>query len=305
MKKKTYKCASKCDGLMLDVLEYIPDGKIKGIVQISHGMAEHKERYEDFMRYLTEQGYVTCIHDHRGHGQSVKQKEDLGYFYDETATFIIEDILLMNLKLKKKYPNVPFILFGHSMGSLVVRVFAKRYDDKIDRLIVCGSPSANPATKMALALVSVLTKLKGNRYRSKLINTMAFSSYNKNIVDEDKNEFSWLSVNKENVQKYIACEYDGYVFTLNGFKNLFLLMQETYDTEGWNVANKDLPILFLAGSEDPCIVNEKNWNEAQDFMKKIGYGNVTNHLYNGYRHEILNEEIKENVYKDILEFIEE
>ncbi|MDO4465644.1 MAG: alpha/beta fold hydrolase [Bacillota bacterium] len=304
MKKNSYKCASKCDGLLLDVLEYIPDGKIKGIVQISHGMAEHKERYEDFMKYLSENGYVACIHDHRGHGKSVKNKEELGYFYDETGTYIIEDVKLINETLKSKYPNVPLILFGHSMGSLVVRVFTKKYDDSIDKLIVCGSPSQNPAAGLALLLVNVLSKIKGNHHRSNFINSLAFSSYTKNIHDSDKNEFSWLSVNKENVQKYIACEYDGYVFTLNGFKNLFLLMQETYNSEGWKMNHPTLPIFYIAGSEDPCIVNKNKWIEAQDFMKKVGYSDVSNHLYIGYRHEILNEDIRESIYKDILEFIE-
>lgn len=304
MKKLNYKISSNCDGLLLDVLECIPDSNIKGVFVISHGMAEHKERYEGLMCFLAQNGYVACINDHRGHGKSVKDKKDLGYFYDETGKYIVEDTLEVIRRLKKKYPEVPVCLFGHSMGSLVASAFVSRYDSQIDQLILCGLPSANPAAGIALGLVAFLTKLKGNHFRSNLINTMAFSSYNKNIHDEDKNEFSWLSVNRQNVQEYIEDEECGYVFTLNGFKNLFILMKDAYDQKNWKCTNKSLPILYIAGSEDPCIVDKKTWFKSQDFMRNVGYTNIVNHMYNGYRHEILLEEIKENVYKDILEFIE-
>ena len=122
------KIKSACDELMLDVLTIFPKGEIKGIVQISHGMAEHKERYIPFMEFLSQNGYVTVIHDHRGHGKSIKAKKDLGYFYEEKAEYIVEDLHQITNFIKNKYPNQKVILLGHSMGSMLVRKYIKKYD---------------------------------------------------------------------------------------------------------------------------------------------------------------------------------
>lgn len=136
---------SRADGLELSVLEIAPEGKLRGIVQLVHGMSENKERYQPFMEYLAAEGFLTVIHDHRGHGASVRQKQDLGYMYGGGAEALLDDISLINETLRKKYPELPLILFGHSMGSLAVRSFVKEHDDCVDALIVCGSPSRNPA----------------------------------------------------------------------------------------------------------------------------------------------------------------
>ena len=116
---------SKCDNLPIGIMIFIPEGEIKGIFQISHGMCEHKEMYYNFMEYLTNQGYVTIINDHRGHGESVKNKNDLGYFYDNTADYIVEDLHQVTLYIKEMYPNKNITLLGHSMGSMVVRKYMK------------------------------------------------------------------------------------------------------------------------------------------------------------------------------------
>ena len=126
MEKQTLTIQSECDDLLLSVAMFVPDGEVKGIFQIAHGMAEHKERYEEFMKYLASQGYVTLIHDHRGHGASVKSEGDLGYFYDNRAEHIIEDLHQVARHAKSLYPNQPLTLFGHSMGALVVRKYIKK-----------------------------------------------------------------------------------------------------------------------------------------------------------------------------------
>lgn len=114
---------SLVDGLELDVLEVVPEGEIKGIFQIHHGMSEYKERYLPFMEYLAANGYVAAIHDCRGHGKSVKIKEDLGYLYRGGARALVEDAHQLTRELKEKWPSLPLILFGHSMGSMVVRMY--------------------------------------------------------------------------------------------------------------------------------------------------------------------------------------
>ncbi|MCI8349025.1 MAG: alpha/beta hydrolase [Firmicutes bacterium] len=293
---------SNCDGLPLSTAIFIPEEEVKGIVQISHGMAEHKERYFSFMEYLTERNYVVVINDHRGHGESVRDKNDLGYFYDESGEYIVKDLHQITLYMKERFPGKPVYLFGHSMGSMAVRMYIKKYDSEIDKLIVCGSPSKNPLVDVALFVVRFQKLFKGDRYRSRLIQNLAFGSYNKNI-DKPISDNAWLSSDENNVKNYDSDDLCGFIFTLNGFRNLFLLMKEIYITSGWALKNKDLPIMFIAGRDDPVIVSEDKWNESREFLKKLGYTNVRGKLYKGLRHEILNENIKENIYDDIVKFM--
>ena len=151
-----YSFISDADGLNISVLRCEPAGQPQGIVQLVHGMAEHKERYEDFMRFLAEHGYVSVLHDHRGHGKSVKEEADLGYMYNSGGAYLIDDIRQLNAQLHQEYPTMPVYMFGHSMGSLAVRAYLKRYDDTIDALIVCGSPSKNPAAGAGRLLARLL-----------------------------------------------------------------------------------------------------------------------------------------------------
>lgn len=303
MKIENQKIKSNQDGLELEISIIKPQGEIKGIMQISHGMAEHKERYYPFMEYLVEQGYVTVIHDHRGHGMSVKKQEDLGYFYEDKAEYVVEDLYQVTNLIKNQYPNKKLILFGHSMGSMVVRKYIKKYDKEIDKLIVCGSPSKNPFVEFAIGFVKVMKRIKGEYYKSQLIQTLAFGTYHKKIQNPiSKN--AWICANEEVVKQYDADKLNGFIFTLNGFQNLFTLMKDIYTKKDWKLNHKELPIFFIAGKEDPVIVSPKKWEMAQSFLKEIGYQKVSGKLYEGMRHEILNEKDKKKVFEDILKWIE-
>lgn len=302
MKIENISLKSEADGLVLDVIYMQPEAKIKGIVQISHGMAENKERYLPFMKYLTQKGYVTIIHDHRGHGKSVRQKEDLGYFYEEKANYLIEDVYQVTKWIKEKYPNKKIILFGHSMGSMVVRKYIKKYDKEIDRLIVCGSPSKNPGSKVAYYIAKLEGYRKGEQYRSELLQSLAFGSYAKRFQGESPNR--WICSNPLVVKEYDENELCGFTFTTNGFLNLFTLMQDIYSKKGWQRQNLSLPIFFIAGKEDPVIINERKWKQSQEFLKKLGYTNISSKLYENRRHEILNETEYETIWKDIVNWIE-
>ena len=172
------KIKSDFDQLPLDVIVLRP-AHPKGIIQISHGMCEHKERYLDFMEYLYHLGYVCLIHDHRGHGQSVLKDEDLGYFYQDGDIGIVEDLHQLTLWIHQQYPDLPLYLFGHSMGSLVVRVYLKKYDKDIQGLIVCGSPSHNKMAGVGIYLAQRYARKKGDHYRPPLIQRIGFESFNK------------------------------------------------------------------------------------------------------------------------------
>lgn len=303
MIKELITIESNFDKLPLSVAILAPDKDVKGIVQFSHGMAEHKARYYEFMGFLADNGYATVIHDHRGHGDSVYSHDDWGYFYDDTAEGIIEDLHQISVYIKNRFPNVPLYLIGHSMGSLTVREYLKKYDYEIAKLVVSGSPSQNPAAGVALGLVSLIKTFKGDRFKSTFINNLAFGSYNKGIPNP-QSEFAWLSVNDSNVEAYEKDPGCGFLFTLNGFRNLFLLMSSTYKNSGWQLQNQELPIMFVAGSCDPCIASKAKWESAQEFLRKVGYPNVTSKMYEGLRHEIFLEAPRHAIYKDVLQFIE-
>lgn len=294
---------SNQDQWIISAIKVVPDTPIIGVIQLVHGMSEHKERYIPFMKYLAQHGYICVMHDHRGHGKSVSSNNDLGYFHDKNGEYLIEDIHQLSMLLKGEYPNLPFFLFGHSMGSLLVRCYCKRYDEDIDALVVCGSPSENKAAKAGKMLVKAMEKVKGEHYRSSLIQHIAFSANNKAFKDEH-DENAWLCSDASVVKAYNEDPLCGFIFTLNGFENLFTIMMDVYDTDGWVMKHKALPIRFIAGSKDPCIIDEAKFKQAAGFMKERGYIDVSARLFENKRHEILNEDIKDEVYEDVLTFYE-
>lgn len=305
MEKLALRINSKVDGLPLDTLLYeCENDSINGVVQICHGMSEHKERYIPFMKALCDGGYHVIIHDHRGHGGSVLSKDDLGFMADGGHRALVLDALAVNEFTHKKYPNMPIYLFGHSMGSLVVRMYLKQFDSTINGLIVCGSPSKNPLAGMGKFLAKIVILTKGERYRSKFLDKLAFGSFNKNIAFPPSTH-SWICSVDAVVAEYEKDELCGFLFTANGFYNLTAMSKLVYDKHDWNVTERELPIHFIAGENDPCIVSEGAFKSAVNFLKARGYANVTSKLYPKMRHEVLNEKGKEHVFADVIEWLNE
>lgn len=299
--KKEFLIRSAYDNIDIHAMALYKEDDIKAVIQFSHGMCEHKERYMPVMRYLAENGYACVINDHRGHGESINSEKDLGYFYTGKETALIEDLHDITKLIKKDMPEgMKIILFGHSMGSLLVRAYIMEYDMDIDGLVVCGSPSNNPAAGAGLAVVKMLMKIKGDRHRSEFVNKLVFGS-NSNGFENKKN--SWLCSDMDIVDAYNNDKRDGITFTLNGFETLFKLVKKVYNSKNYKVKNNKLPILFIAGEDDPVIVDKNKWLSSQSFLKNIGYGDISSHLYKGMRHEILNEIKNEIVYKDVLDFV--
>ena len=299
LKKEVFTFNSSVDGLTIETEIIAPNDNPCGIVQFSHGMAEHKERYEDFMTFLAKNGFVTIIHDHRGHGQSIRSKEDLGYFYTTNTQAIVEDLHNVIKIIKNKYPSLPLYLFSHSMGTLVARKYLKKYDNELSRLILCGAPTKNSAVNFAIMLAKISSKIHGDKYRNKLLNQLAFGSANKKFGQIN----AWLSSDLAEVDKYQHDPLCGYTFTNNGFLNLFSMMKEAFDERDWQPANRDLPILLIAGSDDPIIQSEKMFAQLEAFLNKVGYHNTSSKLYENMRHELLNEKNKHTVYNDVLNFL--
>ena len=296
-----FSIASHHDNLQLSVLAVCPE-KPKAVVQMAHGMCEHKERYLSFMRFLAAHGYAAFLNDHRGHGESVLDQADLGYFYDGGARALIDDMHLLTEHIKGEYPSLPIALFGHSMGSLAVRCYTKRYDKEISSLIVCGSPSANAFTGVMKKFDDLLIRTKGDRARSDVINTVFSGAFEARFRSEGI-ENAWLSSDRSVSEAYNADPLCHFTFTLNGYKALLDLLTDTYSDVGWKMENPRLPIRFLSGANDPCMVSRSAFARSVDHMRKVGYTNVSSRLFDGMRHEILNETEKESVYADVLDFL--
>lgn len=303
MKKEQIKLKSQMDDLPISVFLIEPECEPKAVVQILHGMCEHKGRYMEFMEYLFLQGFACIIHDHRGHGESVHQKEDLGYFYKHGAKAIVEDVNLVNRYARKRYRGLPIYMIGHSMGSLVARAYLKRNDRVIDGLILSGSPSNNPMSRLGILLAKVASFIQGERTVGHFFNTLVFGKHNGRWRDS-KSTNAWICANEEVVKQYDEDELCGFVFTNNGFENLFKLVTWVYEDAHWHVNNKNLPIFFVSGEDDPCMIDKKHFKGAVKHLRNVGYTNVTYQLYKGMRHEILNEANRMRVYKDIVTQLE-
>ena len=293
---------SDFDGLDLVGKIIEPNSNPKGIIQVCHGMAENRRRYYDFMRYFANKGYVCVAHDHRGHGDSVKTQDDWGYFYDDSGQAIIDDAYQVGCYIKSKYPGLPLYLFGHSMGSMIVRRYLQEHDDILDKLIVCGSVSKQPLTAYAgILLVRFVRIFKGKYHRGRWLRQIVLGR-NDNLFEGDITN-RWLCSNMESVLAYNEIEDCGFLFTNNGYMNLFTLMVDTYREKLFQLKNKDVSILFIAGEDDPIILSKEKWLESQEMLRKLGYHDVSGILYPGLRHEILQEKNKNEIYEDILKFI--
>ncbi len=301
MLKKNFQIISRYDNLPLHGFILEPDGQPKGIVQLVHGMCEYKERYLPFSKYLCTYGYIVVCYDQRGHGDSVAAQEDLGWFKDVEGEAFVEDAAQVTDYLKSKYPDVPLTLFGHSMGSMIVRCYAAKYDEKIDKLVVCGSPSKNPLADVGILMAKLIGKIKGERYRSKLLSNLSTGRNDKKFKGEGAG--AWLSRNKKCTEAFYSNPKGRYRFTCNGFENLFKLMKKTYQKKRYQVKNPELPIYFISGDCDVVAGSTMAWLKSVDFMMEVGYENVTCKPYRGLRHEILNEPDRKQVYEDVLAFL--
>lgn len=292
-----YKVTSPADGLELQVTEIRPHGEIRGLLQIAHGMCDHKERYYQFMEFMSDHGIACVIHDHRGHGGSILDMDDLGYFYKAGAEGLVRDLHAITVMFRAKYPGKKLMLLGHSMGSLAVRNYIAEYDGDIDGLVVTGSPGENSAVGFGLGLITVLEKAFGERHRSRLIQGMTVGGYNRRFRHEGKKN-AWLSVDPDNVEGYNTDPLCNYSFTLNGNRALLHLLQGAYGKK--NITNPDIPVRLYSGADDPCAPNAKGFQNAVDHIRADGYHDVKGMMFPGLRHEILREKGCEKVYDTIL-----
>lgn len=278
-------------------------GSIKGVVQISHGMAEYSNRYARFALELCKAGYAVFVSDHIGHGSSVSDKEMLGYFGENGEETFIEDLKVLSDIAKGEYPDLPFFMLGHGMGSLIARKYTAKYGYLLDGVIFSGTSGENPMLGIGLHLANTLIKQNGPAYRSDILDTMAFGAYNRKT--KKRTECDWVSRDEAEVDKFISDELCGYKYTVSGMKALFMTLKQVSSRRWYNTVPLSMPIFLISGSMDPVGDYSKGVKEVYKTLKKTGHKNVSMKIYEDARHEILNETNRAEVYADVIEWLNE
>ena len=280
-------------------------GKPRGIVQIAHGMVEHIERYDDFARFLAANGYVVCAADHIGHGQSVAAPEHRGELPENGARVMVADVHTLRVMMQLNYPEgTPYYLFGHSMGSFVARSYLAHFGQGLAGAIICGTgqqPIA--ASKFAAGLSRAIGRRRGFDYCSSLMENLAMGAYAKAIKDA-RTPFDWLNTDPAKVDEYIADPACGMRFSVGGYASLTDLTGEVATKKCAAMVPDGLPVLFIAGAQDPVGDCGKGVRAASQAMQENSTAQVETKIYEGMRHEILNEPRHMEVYADVLDWLE-
>jgi len=309
-KLENYTFESSDGHSIIHCVKWLPDREPVGVVQLVHGMVEYIERYDEFARFLTSKGFVVVGHDHIGHGHSVEKEEDLGIMTGaHPSDDMVEDILTHFSITKKSYPGIPYFILGHSMGSYMLRKFLackSAYLEELSGAIIMGTGFEKSAfCNFGLFMIGAISLFKGKNYRSTLIRDLTYSApykqydcYGKDFAN------SWLTKNIKSVEKYYSDPYCTFTFSLNAYRGLVEATKYACSKECANKMRKNIPLLVISGEADPVGNLGAGTKAAYQELKKAGIKDVTLKLYQGDRHEILNEIDRQQVYEDIYQWVD-
>ena len=300
-------CFKSSDGIHTVYAElYTPkNSEIKGVVQLAHGMIDYVGRYTELAEYLCEAGYVFAGNHHLGHGKTAKSPEEFGYFAKEGGvTLLLRDMHTLNRFLRDSFPGKPLVLLGHSMGSFLARLYVNRYPHSIKGVIIHGTAGTNPLLPIGKALARLVRSSKGEWHRSKLIDSLAFGSYNKRCKREE-GEYAWLSRDNERICNKGSDPYASFKFTVSGFLDLFEMIGECNSKEWYSAYPKALPTMLMDGDADPVGSYGKGPKEVYKKLLIAGAGRVTHRSFEGARHELFNETCRAEVYECITDWLGE
>ena len=306
MKKDTFTFKTS-DGIQIFVYKWLPDdaSSIKGAVQIAHGMAEHAARYERFADALTKAGYAVYANDHRGHGKTAGTQENVGYFADENGwERVVNDMHALTGIIKKENPNKPFFLFGHSMGSFLSRHYAMLYTKELSGLVLSGTGGDPGAIgKVGLFIAKIEAKIRGRKAKSEIMNKLSFGAFN-NAFKPNRTDYDWLSRDNAEVDKYVNDPWCGAVFKAGFFCDMLGGLAFINAKENIEKISKNLPIYLFSGAKDPVGANTKGVTQVYNSFKEMGISDVTLKFYADGRHESLNEINREEVFKDVIAWLD-
>ena len=290
----------------IHALKCVPDSKPRAVVQIAHGIAEHIDRYRPFMEFLADNGFVVAGNDHLGHGKSIRVPEEQGFFAEKDGWWrVVDDMDKLHDIMSKEYPELPYVLFGHSMGSFLTRTYLIKHPDKYDGVILSGTGHQSPALVLGgNAAASVMAKLNGAMGDGAKLDSLAFGTY-LNKIENPRTKFDWLSRDTEQVDKYIADPLCGFVGKIGLYRDMMQGIKFITDKKNIAQMNKEKPVYFMSGDGDPVGEYGKGVERAYKAFCDAGLHDVFMRLYPGGRHEMLNETNKEQVYQDILSWLNE
>ncbi len=273
-----------------------------GILQIAHGVSEHIGRYDDFARFLAEKGYIVCGNDHIGHGKSVNCEEDLGFTAEKDGfRRFVDDMHILYKIMHKRYPELKYFLFGHSMGSFCARVYASTFSEELSGLIICGTGQAPSGLEFVVNTLRELTEKFGPQTRNSVM-AGALNKISSLGIKDRTSDLDWLSYNKKNVEDYKNDPLCGIELTVAGMRDLASIAILATDKLWPSTIRPGLPILIISGGEDPIGMNGKGPVACADSLAMCGHEPEVI-VYPCMRHEILNEEEHERVYLDVLGFL--
>lgn len=306
--REAYTFPSTDGSTVIHAVRWMPEnGSIRAILQIAHGMIEHIERYGEFANYLTTMGFLVIGHDHIGHGRSVETAADWGFLPPKNGDVImVEDLHRHRLLVQEKYPDLPFFMLGHSMGSYVLRRYLADYGEGLSGAILMGTGFVpGMAARSGIALCHAMAKGTGWHHRSRLVTGMTFG---KEYRDFDMNgedpSNSWLSRDVEMVKKNLSDPACRYLFTLGGYLALFQTVLFDSHQKNADAIPGSLPLLLVSGDRDPVGSFGKGVRRVEGMLRKVDRQDLTCRLYEGCRHEILNELNRQEIYEDLRDWME-
>lgn len=303
MKKYTEKIASTDSKNNLNVIIWETEKEPIGVLQIVHGMAEYIDRYDNFAKYMTEQGFNVIGHDHLGHGHSVSDEHDYGFFAEENGDkIIIEDMHSVTQYAREKWEELPNFILGHSMGSFCLRQYLTKYSNDVFGAVIMGTgwiPSA--AAFLGKTIATNTCKSKGSHTVNPLLIKLTLEPYNKPFAPARTN-CDWLSRDEKQVDLYVNDKLCGFDFTAGAYKDFFTILEKIAKNRQLIGMRKSLPILITSGSVDP-VGGKKACEKLNAQYKRCGIDDVTLKLWENDRHEILNELDKSDVYQYIYNWL--
>lgn len=273
----------------------------RAVIQLVHGMAEHSGRYDHFARFLAANGFAVCANDHAGHGMSARQQ---GYFAARNGwEHVVQDLNALMDEAAGEHPGLPLFLLGHSMGSFLSRSYLARYGERLSGCILCGTMGENPGIRAGKALAAMQCRLRGPKSAGRLLDKIATGSYNSRIKNP-VNSAAWLSTVDQVCLDFAADAMCGFPFTASGYYDLFTGLAEITSPQWAARVPQNLPIFLVAGEEDPVGSYGEGPKQVASWLREAGVKQVSLKLYPGMRHEILNEKDKEQVYADLLGWLQ-
>jgi alpha-beta hydrolase superfamily lysophospholipase len=293
------------DGPEIFVYKWAPDPgkKVKGLVQIAHGAAEHAGRYERFGRFLADAGYVVYANDHRGHGKTAGSLKKAGIAGPDAWNGIMRDMHQLSEIIRKDNPGLPFFFFGHSMGSLIAQQYIQEWGGELKGAVLSGTfGSLGGDMAPLLAMCEQEASKNGEDAPSQVFVGM-FVNFNQ-AFQPVKTGFEWLSRDETEVQKYADDPWCGFPFSNRLVIDFFKGGEAMWKAENEARIPKNLPLLVVSGEMDPAGANTVSVNQLVDRYCANGMKTVTVKFYPQARHEILNEINRDEVQNDILKWMD-